>query len=51
LVDEYRLMIHPIVLGDGKKPLFSTAPRRTLKLVDTLTFSTGVVVQTYHRAD
>jgi dihydrofolate reductase len=51
LIDEYRLMIHPIVLGDGKKPLFSTAPRRTLKLVDTLTFSTGVVVQTYHRAD
>jgi hypothetical protein len=44
-------MIHPIILGDGKKPLFTTAPRRLLKLVDTLTFPTGVVVQTYRRAD
>ncbi|KAA2264191.1 dihydrofolate reductase family protein [Solihabitans fulvus] len=51
LIDEYRFMVHPIVLGDGKKPLFTTAPRRTLKLVDTLVLPTGVVVHTYHRAD
>lgn len=52
LIDEYRLMIHPLVLGkDGKKPLFATAPKRALKLVDHLVFPTGVVVHTYHRAD
>jgi len=50
LIDEYRLMIHPIVLGDGAKRLFHGAPRRTLTLVDSLTFPTGVVVLTYHLA-
>ncbi|MEO8897303.1 MAG: dihydrofolate reductase family protein [Candidatus Dormibacter sp.] len=50
LIDEYRLMIHPIVLGDGTKRLFSTVPRRTLTLVDTVAFPTGVIVNTYHPA-
>ena len=48
LIDEYRLMVHPIVLGNGTKRLFSGVPRRTLALVDSLTFPTGVVVLTYH---
>jgi len=50
LIDEYRLMVHPIVLGDGAKRLFNGVPRRTLTLVDSLTFPTGVVVLTYHPA-
>lgn len=50
LIDEYRLMIHPIILGDGTKRLFDHVPRRTLKLVDSVTFPTGVVVHTYHPA-
>jgi dihydrofolate reductase len=50
LIDEYRLMIHPIILGSGTKRLFASAPRRTLRLVDSVTFPTGVVVQTYHPA-
>ena len=50
LVDEYRLMIHPIVLGNGEKRLFAGAPRRTLRLMETVTFPTGVVVATYHPA-
>jgi dihydrofolate reductase len=50
LIDEYRLMIHPIVLGNGSKRLFNTVPRRTFTLVDSVTFPTGVVVHTYHPA-
>jgi dihydrofolate reductase len=46
LVDEYALMIHPIVLGSGKK-LFRDVPKRPLKLADSVTTSTGVVMATY----
>jgi dihydrofolate reductase len=50
LIDEYRLMIYPIMLGDGTKRLFNSVPRRTLKLVDTVAFPTGVVINTYRPA-
>ena len=46
LVDEYALMITPIVLGGGKK-LFRELPMKTLKLADSVTTSTGVVMATY----
>ena len=50
LIDEYRVMVHPIMLGEGTKRLFNVVPRRTLTLVGTVTFPTGVVVLTYHPA-
>jgi dihydrofolate reductase len=50
LIDEYRLMVHPIILGGGEKRLFNTAPRRPLKLVESVSFPTGVVVNTYQPA-
>ena len=46
LVDEYALMIIPLVLGGGKK-LFRDLPKRPLKLADSVTTSTGVVMATY----
>ena len=46
LVDEYSLMINPIVLGGGKG-LFRELPMKTLKLADSVTTSTGVVMATY----
>jgi dihydrofolate reductase len=50
LIDEYRMMVYPLILGDGTKRLFNGVPRRTLTLVETLRFPTGVVVNTYHPA-
>lgn len=48
LIDEYRLMIFPVVLGSGRR-LFSETPDKTvLKLADTKTFSSDVVVHIYH---
>lgn len=50
LIDEYRIMVHPVVLGSGRR-LFSDGSARTvLKLVDTKTFSSGVVVLVYQPA-
>ncbi|PYI53064.1 dihydrofolate reductase family protein [Paenibacillus flagellatus] len=48
LVDEFRLSVHPVILGEGK-PLFTDIRQRTnLKLVRTKTFSSGVVQLIYH---
>ena len=49
LIDEYRLMVFPILVGRGKR-LFGEGSTATLKLVDTKTFSTGVVVLVYRPA-
>ena len=48
-VDEYRLILHPIALGDGL-PLFKdpTAPLR-LELVDAQTYGTGAALLIYRR--
>ena len=51
LIDELKLMIHPIVVGSGKR-LFEEGEKQTaLELVDSKTFSTGVVYLTYKPAD
>jgi dihydrofolate reductase len=50
LVDEYRLMIEPIVLGGGKKLFPDDGQARPLELVGTKTSSTGVHICTYRPA-
>ena len=47
LVDEYRLMIEPIILGGGKSIFPTDGRARPLELVSTTTTSTGVHVCTY----
>ena len=50
LVDEYRLMIEPIVLGGGKRIFPTDGTARPLELVSTTTSSTGVQICTYRPA-
>jgi dihydrofolate reductase len=51
LVDEYRLMIEPIMLGGGKRLFPDDGKSRTLDLVATVTSATGVLICTYRPAD
>ncbi len=50
LIDEYRLLVYPIVLGRGKR-LFDEASQAKLKLAESETFSKGVVKLVYRRDD
>jgi len=47
LVDEYRLMIEPILLGGGKRLFPDDGQARPLELVSTTTASTGVLICAY----
>ncbi|VVB96451.1 Uncharacterised protein [uncultured archaeon] len=47
LVDEYDLMIHPLVLGSGKHLFREGGSKQTLKLLDFKTNSKGVVILKY----
>ena len=49
LVDEYRLLVYPIVLGSGKR-LFQDDNTVKLNLVESKSFSTGVMALTYRLA-
>ncbi len=46
LVDEYRLLVYPVVLGSGKR-LFKDGSSAALKLVDTKAFDSGVMALIY----
>jgi dihydrofolate reductase len=47
LVDEYRLMIHPIVLGSGKRLFREGIPKTQLTLVDSRTSEKGTLILSY----
>ena len=50
LIDEYRLMVHPIVMGSGKRLFLEGSARKGLQLIETKVFSSGIVVLTYRPA-
>jgi dihydrofolate reductase len=50
LVDEYNLMIEPVLLGGGKRLFPDDGSARPLELVSTTTAATGVLVCTYRPA-
>jgi dihydrofolate reductase len=51
LVDEYLLLIHPLVLGQGRRLFNNDARRSTLRLVQSVSTTTGVVIATYRHPD
>jgi dihydrofolate reductase len=50
LLDELWLMVHPVVLGGGKRLFEGGVDRTALELVDSRTFATGVAYLAYRRA-
>jgi dihydrofolate reductase len=50
LIDEYQLLVHPVVLGSGKRLFKEGSDVSALELVDTKTTSKGVLILTYRPA-
>jgi dihydrofolate reductase len=48
LIDEYLLLIHPLVLGTGRRLFDDGGPPASLRLVDSTPSTTGVLIATYH---
>jgi dihydrofolate reductase len=46
LIDEYRLVIHPVILGNGRK-LFNSPMKEKLKLVDEKRFKSGAILLSF----
>jgi len=51
LVDEYVLLIHPLILGSGRRLFRDNRTFAALHLVDTKTTTNGVVIATYKPAE
>jgi dihydrofolate reductase len=51
LVDEFVLLIHPLVLGSGRRLFAGDIALGALRLVSTVTTTTGVVIATYQPAE
>jgi dihydrofolate reductase len=51
LVDEYTLLIHPLVLGSGRRLFPDDGSFARLRLVDSVATTTGVIIATYQPAE
>ena len=51
LVDRFLLTIHPLVLGSGRRLFSDEGASAALRLVNTVTTTTGVIVATYEPAE
>jgi len=50
LVDEYRMWVAPVVLGEGRRLFQNGVPPGALTLVETRSTPKGVLINTYHPA-
>ncbi len=50
LIDEYLLLVHPLVFGTGRRMFPDGGAPAALRLVDTVTTGTGVIIATYRPA-
>jgi dihydrofolate reductase len=50
LVDEYRFLVHPIIMGSGKRFFRDEMVATKLKLVKTKTLNSGVILDCYQSA-
>lgn len=51
LIDEYGLYVHPVAIGKGRPWFQASDIKINLRLAETRTFSNGVVLLRYERAD
>ena len=51
LIDQYLLLIHPIVLGSGRRLFTDRGAFASLRLIDTKASTTGVLIATYEPTD
>lgn len=51
LIGEYRLYVHPVILGGGKPMFGPLQDRIDLQLVEMRTFGSGIVLLRYQRAE
>lgn len=51
LIDEYRLYIHPVLIGRGRPLFHASDVKIRLRLAETRTFGNGVVLLRYQRAE
>jgi dihydrofolate reductase len=51
LIDEYLLLIHPLVLGTGRRLFTDGGPSASLRFVEGQTSTTGVLIATYEPAN
>lgn len=50
MIDEWLLMIHPVVLGNGLRLFDDGVQTPPMTLVDSVTTTTGVIIATYRSA-
>jgi dihydrofolate reductase len=50
LIDRYILLLHPLVLGSGQRLFEDGGAGTTLRLIDSKTSTTGVIIATYEPA-
>ena len=51
LVDELRLMVFPVLLGEGKRLFGEVSEKKPLRLTDSKTLGDGIALLTYERAN